>query len=49
MTTILTVNIIAFTLAVIAILFLGFLLLRSERKLAKWDESWVFRKRGGKK
>lgn len=46
--TILTLNSIALGVGVIAICVLMGLLIRSERKLAKYNESWFFKRKGGK-
>lgn len=46
--TVLTINHIMLAVSVIALCILMGLLIRSERKLAKYNESWFFKRKGGK-
>lgn len=44
-TTVLVLNNVALGLGVVAIIALAWLLLKAEYKLAKHDESWIFKKK----
>lgn len=46
--TLLILNSIALGIGVISMLALFVLLMRSERKLSKYGESWFFKRKGGK-
>lgn len=45
MTALLIANTVALSVALVSMLVLGVLLWRAEKKLAKYDESWMFKRK----